>query len=144
MADDRKVKDEGEYWVNAVGRRIPKVIPGYGPTKPFAGAFVSTPKTELPGFRPTERLRVPGAKKIVKDLASVLLECGVHDGMTVSFHHHLRGGDGVLVPTMKELRKLGIKGIQLAPSSLHDGQKELIEMFKVFCFVFYLKKIFFF
>jgi len=50
--------------------------------------------------------------------------------MTISFHHHLRGGDGVLVPTIMELRKMGIKGINLAPSSLHDGQKALIECFK--------------
>ena len=42
--------------------------------------------------------------------------------MTVSFHHHLRAGDGVLVPVMKEFQKLGVKGMNLAPSSLHDGQ----------------------
>jgi citrate lyase subunit alpha/citrate CoA-transferase len=131
MAEERKyeVKDDGEYWINACGRRIPKMIPGYGPTVPFAGAFAAKPKSEgTPSLRPTEHQ--PTTKKMRADIATVLREFGACDGMTVSFHHHLRGGDGVLVPVMREIRKLGIKGVQLAPSSLHDGQKELIEMFK--------------
>lgn len=71
-----------------------------------------------------------GASKVISSLREALVACGAHDGMTISFHHHLRGGDGVLVPTIMELRKMGIKGINLAPSSLHDGQKALIECFK--------------
>lgn len=67
---------------------------------------------------------------MLPDISAALKACNAHSGMTVSFHHHLRGGDGVLVPVMKEIKRLGFKDINLAPSSLHDGQKELIEMFK--------------
>jgi len=86
---------------------------------------------DLPPLRAPER-HAPrnGASKEVKTLEEALRLCGAHDGMTISFHHHLRGGDGVLVPTIMTLRKMGIRGINLAPSSLHDGQKQLIECFK--------------
>eukprot|EP01105_Mastigella_eilhardi_P000397 TRINITY_DN1049_c0_g1_i1.p1 TRINITY_DN1049_c0_g1~~TRINITY_DN1049_c0_g1_i1.p1 ORF type:complete len:945 (+),score=311.69 TRINITY_DN1049_c0_g1_i1:1362-4196(+) len=124
-----KIVDAGDSWINAAGRKIPKVIPGYGPTRPFAGAFATAPKTVgLPPLRPIERL--PSTQKILPNIEAALKACGAKDGMTVSFHHHLRGGDGVLVMVMKEMRRLGYKNINLAPSSLHDGQKELIDMFK--------------
>lgn len=123
------VQDMGDYWINACGRKIPKEIPNYGKTRPFAGAFATPPKSEgLPTMKAV--MRKPGESKMRADIATVLKEIGVHDGMTVSFHHHLRAGDGVLVPVMRELQKMGVKDIELAPSSLHDGQKELISMFK--------------
>jgi citrate lyase subunit alpha/citrate CoA-transferase len=67
---------------------------------------------------------------MLSSIKEALEVCGAHDGMTVSFHHHLRGGDGVLVNVMNIIRDMGFKDINLAPSSLHDGQKELIGMFK--------------
>eukprot|EP00708_Paratrimastix_pyriformis_P002039 GAFH01000777.1.p1 GENE.GAFH01000777.1~~GAFH01000777.1.p1 ORF type:complete len:960 (-),score=438.52 GAFH01000777.1:293-3142(-) len=126
------VEDHGDYWVNAAGRQIPKVIPGYGPARPFAGAFGTAPKTEgLPPMRALPLLPPRGgANKIIGSMAEALRACGAHDGMTISFHHHLRGGDGILVPTIMELRKMGIRNINLAPSSLHGGQSGLIECFK--------------
>jgi len=126
---ETKVVDDGDFWINAAGRRIPKNIPGYGPTRPYAGPFATPPKSEgLPTMRPA--LAKPGESKIRPDILSVIKEFGYHDGMTVSFHHHLRAGDGVLVPVMKEFQKLGVKHMNLAPSSLHDGQKDLIPLFK--------------
>ena len=50
--------------------------------------------------------------------------CEPYNGMVVSFHHHLRGGDYLLIQTIEILDKLGIKDITLASSSLttaHDG-----------------------
>ena len=124
------VEDHGDYWINAAGRKIPKEIPGYGKTRPYAGAYATQPPAPetCPPFRPITRL--PGRTKMLASIKEALEKCGAHDGMTVSFHHHLRGGDGVLVPVMKIIREMGFKNINLAPSSLHDGQKELIGMFK--------------
>jgi len=44
------VREEGDYWINAAGRKIPKVIPGYGSTRPFLGAFAVPPKSSLQSF----------------------------------------------------------------------------------------------
>eukprot|EP00727_Mastigamoeba_balamuthi_P014276 m51a1_g9471 putative citrate lyase subunit alpha and beta (948) ;mRNA; f:578665-581936 len=129
MAAPKPVVDDGEYWINAVGRRIPKFIEGYGKTRPYAGAFATAPRSEgLPTMKPA--MALPRADKMLPDLAAALRACGAHDGMTISFHHHLRGGDGVLVPVMRECQRMGLKNIRLAPSSLHGGQKDLIDMFK--------------
>ena len=41
------VVDNGDHWVNAVGRVVPKEIPGYGKTIPYAGAFATKPKDRM-------------------------------------------------------------------------------------------------
>ena len=42
------------------------------------------------------RCEKPVETKVVPTLKEALLRCGAHDGMTVSFHHHLRDGDYVV------------------------------------------------
>ena len=46
--------------------------------------------------------------------------------MTVSFHHHLRVGDGVVMQTMAILAAMGIKDIRLAASSLTSAHEGLV------------------
>ena len=60
---------------------------------------------DCPVFRPITRH--PSSQKMLTSIKEALIKCGAHDGMTVSFHHHLRGGDGVLVPVMKVIREMG-------------------------------------
>ena len=43
--------------------------------------------------------------KVVSSLQEVVKLAGVKDGMTVSFHHHLRNGDYVLNMVMDELAR---------------------------------------
>ncbi|MCC3238150.1 citrate lyase subunit alpha, partial [Pediococcus acidilactici] len=42
----------------------------------------------------------------------------IHDGMTISFHHHFRNGDFVFNQVMEIILDEGIKDLTLAPSSL--------------------------
>ena len=42
------------------------------------------------------RMRRPGEGKVFHDLSALLRQLDLKDGMTVSFHHHLRNGDRVL------------------------------------------------
>lgn len=64
--------------------------------------------------------------KLVGSLKEAIRLAGVRDGMTVSFHHHLRNGDYVLNMVMAEIASLGIKDIKVNASSLFDTHAPLI------------------
>jgi citrate lyase subunit alpha / citrate CoA-transferase len=54
----------------------------------------------------------------------------LHDGMTISFHHHLRNGDAVMNLIMDEIMKRNIKDITVAASSVfpvHTSLAKAIE-----------------
>ena len=65
--------------------------------------------------------------KIVKTLKEAIQLAGLKDGMTVSFHHHLRNGDFVLNMVMAEIAELGCKDIFVNASSLFDVHMPLLE-----------------
>lgn len=67
--------------------------------------------------------------KRIGTIRDALLECGIRDGMTLSFHHHLRNGDHVINMTVAALRELGIRDITLSASSLFQVHAPLIEAF---------------
>lgn len=58
-----------------------------------------------------------GDNKVVESLRDVVKKT-VHDGMTISFHHHFRNGDFVFNQVMEIILDEGIKDLTLAPSSL--------------------------
>ena len=45
---------------------------------------------------------------------------GLRDGMTISFHHHLRNGDYVLNLVLEEAARMGIRDLTVNASSLFD------------------------
>ena len=69
-------------------------------------------------------------RKYISTIASALRECGLKDGMTLSFHHHLRNGDHVVNMTMDAVAALGVKDITVACSSLFPVHEHLIEHIK--------------
>jgi len=66
--------------------------------------------------------------KLVDSIAEVLKKCEIKDGMTISFHHHFRGGDKVVNMVMEEIHKLGIKNLTLSASSLGSQNDEIVYM----------------
>lgn len=64
--------------------------------------------------------------KLVNSIREAVRLSGLKDGMTVSFHHHLRNGDFVLNMVMEEIAQLGIKNINVNASSLFDVHKPLL------------------
>ncbi len=64
--------------------------------------------------------------KLVNSIKEAIKLSGLKDGMTVSFHHHLRNGDHVLNMVMEEVSKLGIKNLTVNASSLFDIHKPII------------------
>lgn len=65
--------------------------------------------------------------KFISSLADALRACGLADGMTLSFHHHLRNGDHVVNMTMDAVAALGVKNITVACSSLFPVHEPLVE-----------------
>ena len=65
--------------------------------------------------------------KVVSSLREAIERAGLKDGMTVSFHHHLRNGDYVLNMVMQEIANLGIGGLTVNASSLFDVHLPLLD-----------------
>jgi len=68
--------------------------------------------------------------KVVSSIREAVKLAGLRDGMTVSFHHHLRNGDFVLNMVMEEIAQQGIKDINVNASSLFDVHTPLLEHIK--------------
>ena len=63
-------------------------------------------------------------------LEDAIKQSGLKDGMTISFHHHFRGGDKVVNMVVDKLAQMGFKNLRLAASSLQDVHEPLIEHIK--------------
>ncbi|MBD5204699.1 MAG: citrate lyase subunit alpha [Bacteroidales bacterium] len=76
--------------------------------------------------------RLPMQKESPKltSLEDAIRYSGLKDGMTISFHHHFRGGDKVVNMVVDKLAEMGFKNLHLAASSLQDVHAPLIEHVK--------------
>lgn len=63
-------------------------------------------------------------------LEEAIRRSGLRDGMTISFHHHFRGGDKVVNMVVDKLAAMGFKNLHLAASSLQDVHAPLIDHIK--------------
>lgn len=68
--------------------------------------------------------------KITASLREAMQACGIRDGMTLSFHHHLRNGDQVLNQVLAQAAELGIRDLTVEASSLFDVHAPLIDHIK--------------
>ena len=68
--------------------------------------------------------------KVVSSIKEAVQLAGLKDGMTVSFHHHLRNGDFVLNMVMEQIAAQGLKDIYVNASSLFDVHTPLLEHIK--------------
>ena len=113
---------------NTLNREIPETIAGYGKVKPYAGAFATAP--DMGRQAPPVKRIIPGESKLLASLEEVFLKIPVTDGMTLSFHHHFRNGDGVVNQVLAVAAKLGIKNLKVALSSIFPVHKPLIDHIK--------------
>lgn len=68
--------------------------------------------------------------KMAESLKDVICDCGLRDGMCISFHHHLRNGDYVMNMVMEEIASLGIKNLTVNASAILNNNGPLIEHIK--------------
>jgi citrate lyase subunit alpha / citrate CoA-transferase len=60
-------------------------------------------------------------------MISLFKHIEIKDGMTLSFHHHLRDGDFVMNMILEHIHKLGIKNLTLAASAIFPVHNELVK-----------------
>ncbi len=122
--------DDVKFAVNAIGREVPVEIDGKR-YRPFAGAFVTPPEKGKRKVGPRlGTILHPGEKCLVPTLEDAMKRIELQDGMTVSFHHHLREGDFVLNMVLKKIAEMGLKDMTIAPSSLFAVHEPLIDHIK--------------
>ena len=68
--------------------------------------------------------------KIVASIEEAVKKSGLKDGMTISFHHHFRGGDHIVNQVVDVLAKMGFKNLTIAASSLSGVHAPLIDHIK--------------
>ena len=103
--------------INKVGRELPEYIEGYGKVHPFDGAFAHLGEMSGRAAAPVHSAH-PGEPKLLSSIEAALEKVNLHDGMTVSFHHHLRNGDKVINLVMQAIAAKGIKDIHVASSGM--------------------------
>lgn len=107
---------------NKLGRNVPDQTNLIGEVEPYERAdkrhvkYITESKDET--------------GKVVNSLRDALAKAEIKDGMTISFHHHLRAGDYVLEMVMNEIADMGIKNLTLCVSSLTSAHECLIEHIK--------------
>ena len=117
---------------NKVNIDIPEELAGVGKLEPFEGSFTKLKKgwMEEKTVPPPNKAKMPHSNKMCESLREAIIKSNPKDGMTVSFHHHLRGGDNLICESIKILAKLGIKDITLAASSLTTAHDPILPYFK--------------
>lgn len=108
--------------LNSLGRNIPIELPGVGSFAPYASPFAMLGQPAVTAAAPMQLCRpMPTRSKVVQNIEKAVELSGLENGMTISFHHHLRNGDIVMPLVLDILQKMGFKNLTLAPSSIPDS-----------------------
>lgn len=113
-----------------VSEEMLKNIKGYENRKAYEAPYSSLTgdnKVDSDSTNIKEQVR---RTKLVSSLREAIEKCEIKDGMTISFHHHFRAGDKLLMQVVDILAEMGIKNLRIAASSLtgaHDGLVAHIE-----------------
>ncbi len=65
--------------------------------------------------------------KLVSTIREAMELAGLKDGMTISFHHHLRNGDYVLNMVLEQAAQMGLKDLTVNASSIFDTHAPILE-----------------
>ncbi len=113
--------------INAVKRDIPDFLLKDG-KEVYQGKGYMDGKYIQKASPKTRIYEKPQESKIVESLAAALKQCGAKDGMTFSFHHHLRNGDYVANMVMQAaVEELGLKDLTIAATSLGDANDQIAD-----------------
>ncbi len=112
---------------NALSREIPIVTDGRI-NIPFKG--VGRHKSSGNKVGPPIPSGADYGNKLLKDLDEALDKLNLFNGMTVSFHHHMRNGDVLVNLVLQKLDARGIKDIVLAPSALFPVHEPVVDLIK--------------
>ncbi len=112
--------------INAAGRVVPLEVNGK-PVIPFMGVGKYRPAGNKYGPPVSTCSDYPDdGNKVVASLEEALLRCGLHDGMTISTHHHLRDGDLISNKVFDIASAMGVKDLVWFPSASFPCNDPLI------------------
>ncbi len=113
---------------NLAGRMVPEIVNGRSET-PYMGVGKYRPAVPKasPPIRTAADYPANGDKR-VPDLETALRKCGLHDGMVISSHHHLRDGDRVALMALQTAARMGIKDLMWFPSASFPSQSAALEL----------------
>ena len=122
------ILEKAELVANAAGRMVPETVNGRSQV-PYMGVGKYRPLDgkASPAVRTAADYPTNGDKR-VPDLETALRKCGLHDGMVVSSHHHLRDGDCVALMALETASKIGTKNLMWFPSASFPSQKSAIAL----------------
>ena len=107
---------------NAAGRLVPTEVHGIGAFAPYRGALSRILEgNPSPSAFPKRKPEPPCRSKVAPSLKAAIEKSGLENGMTVSFHHHLRNGDKVIPLVLETLLQMGFRDLTFAPSSIPDS-----------------------
>jgi citrate lyase subunit alpha / citrate CoA-transferase len=112
---------------NAIGREVPDEVNGKK-TVPFKGIGKYLPSGNKAG--PPIPSGSQHKQKLLKSVDEALDRLELKNGMTISFHHHLRNGDYMVNWIVDKLAQRGLKDIVLAPSALFPVHEPLVNHIK--------------
>ena len=119
---------------NILGRELPEFIEGYGEIVPYDGnsdrAIIKSRITKINESDINDGSKLLNPIKLLNSIKEALNKVQIKNGMTVSFHHHLRNGDYVLNLVMKAIEEQGIKNITVAMSSIFPIHEPLVDLIK--------------
>jgi len=127
-----------EWMINAAGRSIPLEIEGRR-LRPFNGAHAEA----LAGVHTGTGERMYGTgsgaskvfphastrgkpEKLAASWDDLFDRMDMRDGMTISFHHHLRDGDAIVNEVIARLAVRGLRNLIIAPSALFSIHAMLV------------------
>ena len=113
---------------NILGREVPTAVNGR-PVTPFQGIgkFLPAGKKVGPPIPTGVNYKL---SKVLNGIDAALDKMNLFDGMTISFHHHLRNGDVLVNLVVQKLADRGIKDIVLAPSALFPVHEPSVQNIK--------------
>lgn len=103
---------------NSLGREFPDELLAYCPNGVYSGAYACKGKEIKTSV--SNRTVYPGDKKLVKTIREAIELSGLRDGMTISFHHHLRDGDLTMRLVLDEIDRMGFRDIKIAASAFFE------------------------
>jgi citrate lyase subunit alpha/citrate CoA-transferase len=113
---------------NAAGRRVPTVVNGHQQV-PYKGVgqHQADGGKYAPPIRSCHDYPASGDKR-VPDLETAFRKCGLHDGMVISSHHHLRDGDQVGLLALQTAAGMGVRDLMWFPSASFPCHAPVIDL----------------
>jgi citrate lyase subunit alpha/citrate CoA-transferase len=111
---------------NRAGRLVRDVVNGQSAI-PFQGLNQHRPSGRTAGRKIPSCIDYPAdGNKVVGNLREALEVCGLHDGMTLSTHHHFRNGDLIANQLFDTAAEMGLKDLMWFPSASFPCHEPLI------------------